>query len=468
MPAAAAARSRSRPTSTPRCAEVVEPGVVEPVELGASPAACRRRGSRSRRTAAASCTSRSITQASSCTRRRRRASRATRLEGRPPPPRYSQLASSCATPPGSRCSPAVPDDRLDQRVADHPAVAVLVLRHAVAPRRDHERRIRHDVVERLAGDRLEQAARAGTRSLSIPFSSALSAASSRARAEMSVATTRSAWREACMAWMPHPVPRSSARSTGALQHQAAEGEGGAADAEHVVDRQSVAEGELAEVGDDPPVGRRRARRRSCTGAGRRRAPPGRLRVGPARARSAPSSVERGERVCERRRRATGTPEHEQLGEGRQRRSRPSASRAPASARSAGMRWPRCSASAPALPHSASERGHGEAGGVQVGAEGGHEGRGHCTHSNAPRRIGAPTRTGAEQNGAMIRRHAIVTGMVQGVGFRWSAREEAHRLGVTGFARNRARRLRRGGGRGRAGTGRPDARLAPRRDRPAPR
>ncbi|GAA1438894.1 acylphosphatase [Leifsonia poae] len=38
---------------------------------------------------------------------------------------------------------------------------------------------------------------------------------------------------------------------------------------------------------------------------------------------------------------------------------------------------------------------------------------------------------------MIRRHAIVTGMVQGVGFRWSAREEAHRLGVTGFARNRA-------------------------------
>lgn len=37
----------------------------------------------------------------------------------------------------------------------------------------------------------------------------------------------------------------------------------------------------------------------------------------------------------------------------------------------------------------------------------------------------------------MRKRVIVTGMVQGVGFRWSTGQEAARIGVAGFVRNRA-------------------------------
>jgi acylphosphatase len=37
----------------------------------------------------------------------------------------------------------------------------------------------------------------------------------------------------------------------------------------------------------------------------------------------------------------------------------------------------------------------------------------------------------------VRRRAIIHGRVQGVGFRWSARAEAQRLGLDGFVGNRA-------------------------------
>jgi acylphosphatase len=36
---------------------------------------------------------------------------------------------------------------------------------------------------------------------------------------------------------------------------------------------------------------------------------------------------------------------------------------------------------------------------------------------------------------VIRRHAVVRGVVQGVGFRASARSQARKLSLTGFARN---------------------------------
>lgn len=38
---------------------------------------------------------------------------------------------------------------------------------------------------------------------------------------------------------------------------------------------------------------------------------------------------------------------------------------------------------------------------------------------------------------MIRKRVIVTGTVQGVGFRWTARRVADGLGIAGFAFNRA-------------------------------
>ncbi|MET1044691.1 MAG: acylphosphatase [Microbacteriaceae bacterium] len=37
----------------------------------------------------------------------------------------------------------------------------------------------------------------------------------------------------------------------------------------------------------------------------------------------------------------------------------------------------------------------------------------------------------------IRKHAIVHGRVQGVGFRYAAEDEANRLGLTGYVRNRS-------------------------------
>ena len=40
-------------------------------------------------------------------------------------------------------------------------------------------------------------------------------------------------------------------------------------------------------------------------------------------------------------------------------------------------------------------------------------------------------------GTLVHRRVVVRGAVQGVGFRWSCAQEAARLGVSGWVRNRA-------------------------------
>ncbi|WEV42154.1 acylphosphatase [Bifidobacterium sp. ESL0682] len=46
-----------------------------------------------------------------------------------------------------------------------------------------------------------------------------------------------------------------------------------------------------------------------------------------------------------------------------------------------------------------------------------------------------TRTNGSSNGRVIRIHAVVTGMVQGVGYRYFAVNEAQRCEVSGWVRN---------------------------------
>ena len=125
---------------------------------------------------------------------------------------------------------------------------------------------------------------------------------------------------ACSAWMPQPVPRSSARLARVAHGHLGERGRGAADAEHVVGAQRAAGRELAEVGGDPPVDRPRRRRRPRRGAGRRGRGPRRPGPAPAAAtspsRAAPSARRASGSARSSAARRTGTPSSERPHEGR--------------------------------------------------------------------------------------------------------------------------------------------------------
>ena len=65
------------------------------------------------------------------------------------------VAQQLRHPPGREHRADALDELAHDRVAGAPAVAVLVRRHPRRPRRDDERRVAHDEVEALVGDRLE-------------------------------------------------------------------------------------------------------------------------------------------------------------------------------------------------------------------------------------------------------------------------------------------------------------------------
>ncbi len=237
------------------------------------------------------------------------------------PRRCSQLPSSWAVPPGASTAPTCVDQPAHELVAGQAAVPVGRTTARPACRgRDDERRVA-DAPGRTARPRRARAGcpgagrgsgrRTGHRRRA--FRPAFSAAIRRQRAEVSVPTTAPACGPACRACTPQPVPMSSAAADRRPRIvQRARVAEAPADAEHVVRRQRAAGGQLAEVGDQPPVGRaaRRPRRRA---AARRSGPDVVLRRRPGRLdqpeRPAPADPSAGSAAASRRR-GTGSPSNE--------------------------------------------------------------------------------------------------------------------------------------------------------------
>ena len=202
----------------------------------------------------------------------------------------------------------------------------------------------------------------------MPLSATLSRARASARSEMSVATTRSANRDACMAWMPHPVPRSSTVRACRREHQPRQRHRRAADAEHVLLAERVPERDLAEVGHDPPVplaervGERvrpqvEQRANGCRSAPSRRATsrrrPAPLAAGRADSPSSSPSTPSVGSACAASGSGTPSPSTKSSASVARSADAPCAARLASSTRRAGTRSPRCSAAAASEPQSAS-------------------------------------------------------------------------------------------------------------------
>ena len=141
---------------------------------------------------------------------------------------------------------------LDDPVAHHAAVAVLVLGHPGRPRRDHERRVRDDPVEALPRDGLVEAPEPELDSLDPVQLDVQSGEVQR--------TPRDVGRDDALR-EPGRVHRLDAAAGAEVehgarrrrQHQARQGHRRTAHAEHVLLPERMAERHLPEVGQDPPV-----------------------------------------------------------------------------------------------------------------------------------------------------------------------------------------------------------------------
>jgi hypothetical protein len=150
------------------------------------------------------------------------------------------------------CRPT--DDRFDECVTHHSAVAVLVLGNARGPRRDHERRVRHDPVEPLARNGLEEAAVA---ELDAVDAVELDVEACEAEGPFRDVGRHDVGREPRGVHRLDPAPGAEVEHSrrGSRQHQAAERHRRPADPEHVLLAERVPERELAEVREDPPLDR---------------------------------------------------------------------------------------------------------------------------------------------------------------------------------------------------------------------